>query len=62
VYIEYITGEKELYDLKKDPYQLQNLAATADKNLLAQLAARLAQMKTCAGATCRTIENTAIGK
>ncbi|MBI5650000.1 MAG: sulfatase [Chloroflexi bacterium] len=62
VYIEYITGEKELYDLTKDPYQLQNLAATADKTLLAQLAARLTQMKTCVSASCRTIENVAIGK
>ncbi len=62
LYVEYITGEKELYDLKNDPYQLQNLAAKADKNLLAQLATRLTQMRTCAGATCRTAENAVIGK
>ena len=56
-YVEYVTGEKELYNLKSDPYQLQNLAAKADANLLTQLAARLKQMTTCTGATCRSIEN-----
>ena len=25
-YVEYSTGEKELYDLKKDPYELENIA------------------------------------
>jgi hypothetical protein len=57
VYIEYVTGEKELYNIRNDPYELQNLAATADAALLAQFAARLKQMTTCAGASCRATEN-----
>lgn len=57
MYVEYITGEKELYDLKSDPYQLQNLAAKADAQLLAVLAARLKELQTCRAAECRTIED-----
>ncbi len=58
-YVEYVTGEKELYDLKNDPYQLQNLASKADTTLLKQLSARLAELRKCAAATCRTVENLA---
>ncbi len=61
-YVEYITGEKELYDLKNDPFQLQNLAAKADKNLLAEFAARLKELQTCKAGTCRAIEDKAFAK
>jgi arylsulfatase A-like enzyme len=57
MYVEYITGDKELYDIKNDPYQLQNLAAKADPHLLIQLAARLKELQTCQAAECRTIED-----
>ena len=30
VYVEYRSGPRELYDLRTDPYQLQNVYATAD--------------------------------
>jgi arylsulfatase A-like enzyme len=36
-YVEYSNGEIELYDLRADPYQLTNLALTADPSLLAML-------------------------
>jgi N-acetylglucosamine-6-sulfatase len=57
-YIEYVTGERELYDLKKDPYQLQNLASAASPTLLQQLATQLAALRQCAADSCRTAENT----
>jgi arylsulfatase A-like enzyme len=53
LYVEYASGERELYDVVKDPYELHNLQASADPELLARLAARLAALKACAGATCR---------
>ncbi len=56
LYVEYNTGERELYDLNKDPYQLQNLSATADPNLLKQLSSRLAELRSCAAASCRAAE------
>lgn len=56
MYVDYGSGEQELYDLQTDPLQLTNLAATADPALLQALAARAAAMQGCAGATCREIE------
>jgi arylsulfatase A-like enzyme len=48
----------ELYDLRRDPYQLENLlaqpqASTADAELVAGLDARLAELETCSGTDCR---------
>jgi hypothetical protein len=56
-FVEYQTGERELYDIKADPYQLQNLASNADPKFIAQLSARLQQMMTCKGSACRTAED-----
>jgi N-acetylglucosamine-6-sulfatase len=56
-YVEYSTGEKELYDVIKDPNELTNLAATASPALLASLHARLDQLRSCKADSCRTAEN-----
>ena len=56
-YVEYITGEVELYDLETDPYELQNLASTADPKWLAQLAARVRELATCKASSCQTAED-----
>jgi arylsulfatase A-like enzyme len=56
-YVEYITGEKELYDNRRDPYQLQNRAAKAEAPLLKDLAERLNEMRNCAGPSCRAAED-----
>ena len=56
-YVEYNTGEIELYDLQKDPYQLNNLASTADPKLLSQLAERVRQLATCKAASCWSVED-----
>jgi arylsulfatase A-like enzyme len=54
LYAEYQNGDRELYDLQKDPYELQsqhaNPAYTEVENALA---GRLRNLVTCAGATCR---------
>jgi N-acetylglucosamine-6-sulfatase len=56
-YVEWDNGEKELYDMKADPYQLQSLHTDADKvDLIAQLSLRLSDMKSCSGNSCRTTE------
>ncbi len=57
LYVEYETGEKELYDLKKDPYQLQNIAVTADSSLLQKLSKQVADLKGCSGDSCRKADS-----
>jgi arylsulfatase A-like enzyme len=54
LYLEYQTGEQELYDLEKDPLQLDSRHAVPRwANLRADLAARVERLRDCAGATCR---------
>ena len=55
-YVEYPTGEREVYDLAHDPYELQNLASRADPNLLNRLSYRVHSLEACAGETCRQLE------
>ncbi len=57
LYVEYETGERELYDLRQDPYQLENLIRSADPNLVARLSAWLAELSRCAGLACHQAEN-----
>jgi len=51
------TGEKELYDLKTDPYELRNIYASAPPTLLSDLQTRLDALKSCAGAECKRAED-----
>jgi N-acetylglucosamine-6-sulfatase len=57
-YVEYKTGERELYDRQQDPYQLSSIHRTASPALLDSLHSRLALLKACAGQSCRTGEDT----
>jgi N-acetylglucosamine-6-sulfatase len=61
-YVEYATGEKELYNILADPYQLQNLSGNPKfKTFEGELSARVKEMMTCKSAQCRTIEDKAFG-
>ncbi len=54
MYAEFNTGEKELYDLAIDPYELQSRDADpAYASVRARLATRLHKLQTCAGSSCR---------
>lgn len=55
-YIEYDTGERELYDLVNDPYELENQVANADPGTLVQLSEWLQLLHTCATDDCRIRE------
>ncbi len=55
-YIEWPDGEKELYDINKDPYELNNIVR--DKNyapIRAFLHNELVRLETCSGRTCREV-------
>ncbi len=53
VYLEYLTGERELYDLKRDPYELYNEAQDpAYDSVKTDLQGRLGVLKPCVGGGC----------
>jgi N-acetylglucosamine-6-sulfatase len=55
MYAEYNTGERELYDLTSDPFELQSRYDDSAYALVqAQLAARLQDLRDCAGSSCLT--------
>jgi arylsulfatase A-like enzyme len=50
VYSELATGERELYDLRADPFELRNRAGAPKYGAIQrQLAARLTALRTCSG-------------
>jgi N-acetylglucosamine-6-sulfatase len=54
MYAEHRTGERELYDLKNDPFERRSRHnAPAYAPVRARLAARLHQLENCAGSGCR---------
>ena len=57
LYVEYESGERELYDLRRDPHQLRNLAPRLDGESARKLRSRLAKLSGCAEEECRTLEN-----
>ena len=52
LYVEYSDGFVELYDMKTDPFQMTNIAGTADKSLLKHLSGWLHDLATCSGNEC----------
>jgi arylsulfatase A-like enzyme len=60
-YVEWGNGDRELYDLSADPYELGNLLFTGgDTSAAPALAARLQELMTCAGSACRSLEDQAV--
>jgi N-acetylglucosamine-6-sulfatase len=61
-YVEYETGERELYDLNADPAELTNIYNSASQTLISNLQTRLVTLKICARAdtsatSCKTAED-----
>jgi N-acetylglucosamine-6-sulfatase len=56
LYVEYKTGEHELYDLRTDPYELRNKYETASPDLKQRLEAQLDALRKCAAEECRAAE------
>ncbi len=54
-YVEYESGERELYNLGSDPYELNNRYPATKPD--AGLVSRLHALKTCAADSCRAAEN-----
>ena len=56
-YVEYENGEKELYDLQADPYELDNLYESADPSLIEGLKATLDALRNCSEEGCQEAEH-----
>ena len=56
LYVSYKNGEKELYNLKRDPYELRNFYPGARDSLKQHLRSRLSSLAGCEGAGCRSAE------
>jgi N-acetylglucosamine-6-sulfatase len=56
MFVEYDTGEHELYDLALDPYQLQSRPRAGNELLYSDLGARLNNLRDCSGDGCRAAE------
>ena len=53
-YVEYIDGEKELYDLQTDPYELSSQIDNPDFfPILSYLETQLSLLRNCSGGSCR---------
>ena len=57
VYVEYVTGEKEFYDITKDPFELHNLAKNLDPATGKTLSDRVSELVKCKADSCRTAED-----
>ncbi len=51
--------EQELYNLKSDPFELENIAASADPALLSALSSKLGELSGCQASACRQAEDSA---
>lgn len=54
-YIEHPDGFVELYDLKNDPYQLENIAPIVDEKILNIFSNRLQELENCESEACRQL-------
>jgi arylsulfatase A-like enzyme len=50
LYVEYATGEREYYDLRRDPFELHNLAAALSRGRERRLHRTLVRIEDCHGA------------
>jgi arylsulfatase A-like enzyme len=52
LYVEYLDGEVEFYDLRTDPFELHNIASQLPESSLLQLHSDLNRMRDCRGSAC----------
>ena len=57
LYVEYETGESELYYLEEDPYQLDNAYESAGLDDLWRLEGWLSELRDCSAEECRAAED-----
>lgn len=61
-YVDWASGDRELYDLLADPAELHNLAREADPALVEGLHDRVTELGKCKGEQCRRAEDRPLGR
>jgi N-acetylglucosamine-6-sulfatase len=62
LYVEYADGEREFYDLRTDPYELDNLATALSPGQLAELHTALTRLQDChSSQACWTAGHVTVG-
>ena len=56
LYVEHHDGSREFYDLRADPYELVNLAGSMTPRVRERWHSRLARLRACTGAVCRSAD------
>jgi N-acetylglucosamine-6-sulfatase len=56
-WVRYVNGERELYDLRNDPHQLNSRDPSKNRSLVRRYNNRLEKLATCDGAECRAAES-----
>jgi arylsulfatase A-like enzyme len=59
-YVEYGTGEREVYDLRHDPEELNNLAGRMKPAWLEKMSSLARALGACSGEGCRELEARAV--
>ncbi len=62
LYVEYASGERELYDRRVDPYEMENIVDRAAPRSLVAFSERVNQLAGCARDRCRDLENAPLPK
>ena len=57
MFIEYTTGEREYYDLKADPYQVENRISSLSEAEIAALSQAAKRLAECAASSCRSADS-----
>lgn len=57
IYVEWNNGEREFYDLRRDPHQLENAYTSLAPAVAEQLAVAVKRFGDCAAASCRQLED-----
>jgi len=55
-WVKYVNGERELYDMRNDPYQVQSRDPSKNRSLVRRYNNQLGMLATCDGAECRAAE------
>ena len=57
LYVEYLNGDRELYNEVADPFEMHNIYPTTKLSIRAQLHAQLKKLVSCAGPSCRIADS-----